>query len=255
MIGCSLGRRAGMALCGAMLLTLAGCAGGRNIVPRSEFIPFTAEQRASLEADTSLQYRIQEGDLLKIRFSYERSLDQDDIIVLSDGSVNLIGVDRLRVAGLTMAEADSALTAAYSREYREPSLSVMVQDTKGRRVYVLGEVRDPGMFTVPLGGSDVVSAIALASGFTDDAAPEGTVIVRVSNGGYQFQEVNLETLGTADFSLVSTVPLRSYDIVYVPRSRIGDFAYFTRSVLTGLANVTRMAYDVYNVTNGIGGRY
>lgn len=239
----------------ALVIGSSGCGGARSFVPRTEFIPFTPEQETALKSESAVHYRIQEGDLLKVRFAYERVLDQDDVIVLSDGSVSLVGVDRVRVAGLTLAEVDSALTAAYSREYREPELSVMIQDTKGRRVYVLGEVRNPGLYAVPLGGSDIISAITMANGFTENAARDGTVVVRVTNAGYQFQEVNLASLGKPEFGLVSTIPLRPYDIVYVPRSRIGNFAYFARSVLSGLGTMTRMAYDIYNIANDFEGRY
>ncbi|MBK7048544.1 MAG: SLBB domain-containing protein [bacterium] len=57
---------------------------------------------------------------------------------------------------------------------------MMIQETQGRRVYVLGEVRTPGFYKLPMGGTDVMSAIALASGFTDDAARDGTIIVRIT---------------------------------------------------------------------------
>lgn len=256
MIGCKTSLKLPMLLAGVVIaLGLSGCGGTRSYAPRTEFIPFTSEQETALRSESAVQYRIQEGDLLKVRFAYERALDQDGVIVLSDGSVSLVGIDRVRVAGLTLAEVDSALTVAYSREYREPELSVMIQDTKGRRVYVLGEVKNPGLYAVPLGGSDVISAITMANGFTENAALDGTVVVRVTKAGYQFQELNLASLGKPEFGLVATVPLRPYDIIYVPRSRIGNFAYFARSVLVGLGTMTRMAYDIYNIANDIEGRY
>ncbi len=255
MIGCRWSQKIAMLAGIVLAIGSSGCGGTRSFVPRTEVIPFSPEQEAALRSESAVQYRIQEGDLLKVRFAYERALDQDGVIVLSDGSVSLVGVDHVKVAGLTLAEVDSALTAAYSREYREPELSVMIQDTKGRRVYVLGEVRNPGLYAVPLGGSDLISAITMANGFTENAALDGTVVVRVTKAGYQFQEVNLASLGKPEFGLASTIPLRPYDIVYVPRSRIGNFAYFARSVLSGLGTMTRMAYDLYNIANDVEGRY
>lgn len=262
MTGCSLHRavrpwrRAAAAPFAALLLVgLAGCGGTQAYTPRSEFIPFTPEQRTVLEAHTGRAYRIQEGDILKVYFSYERSLNQDGVVVLSDGSVSLIGVDQVRIAGLTMAEADSLLTMAYAKEWREPALSVMIQETEGRKVYVLGEVRNPGFYKVPLGGIDIVNAITVAGGFVDTAAQDGTLIVRVNGDGYQFQEVNLKAFGTNGFAPFAATPLQPYDIVYVPRSRSGDFATFTKNVLGGLATITRMAYDLYNITRDLPGRY
>ncbi len=241
--------------CVLLLAALAGCGGAHPYVPRNEMVAFGPEQKADIEAQATHSYRIQEGDILKINFAYERDLNQENVLVLSDGTASLVGIDQIRLAGLTLSEADSALTAAYSREYREPALSVKIEKTLGRRVYVLGEVRDPGTYAIPLGGIDIMSAISLASGFTEDAAREGTLIVRVTGEGYQFQEVNLKTFGSAQFVRLATIPLESFDIVYVPRSRVADFAYFAKSVLSGIGTFTRIVYDSYNISKGLPGRY
>jgi polysaccharide export outer membrane protein len=263
MTGCRL-RKAGRGrgrdvaiVAGAMLglLALVGCGGTGAYAPRSEFIVFSPEQKTEIATQAANEYRIQEGDVLKVYFAYERNLNQDFVHVLSDGSVNLVGVDRIELAGLTMAQADSVLTFAYSREYREPALSVMIQETRGRRVYVLGEVSDPGSYVVPTEGMDVMSAIAMASGFTENAARDGTLIVRVTKEGYEFREINLKEFGTAQFAASAVVQLQSLDIVYVPRSRVGDFGYFAKTVLAGISYVTRVAYDVFNIANGTTGRY
>ncbi|MHB8078590.1 MAG: polysaccharide biosynthesis/export family protein [Candidatus Krumholzibacteriia bacterium] len=245
-----------MAWAGILLLAaLAGCGGARPYVARNEMVAFSPEQKADIEANAVRSYRIQEGDILKISFAYERELNQENVLVLGDGLVSLTGIDPIRLAGLTVTEADSALTEAYSHEYREPALSVMIEKTPGRRVFVLGEVRDPGAYAIPQGGIDIMSAISMASGFSEDAARDGTLIVRVTPQGYQIQEVNLKTLGTAQFVSLATLPLLPFDIVYVPRTRVGDFAYFTRAVLAGLGSITRIVYDAYSIAKGLPGRY
>ncbi|MBM3496403.1 MAG: hypothetical protein FJX72_19095, partial [Armatimonadetes bacterium] len=199
--------------------------------------------------------KIQEGDILQLRFAYETQLNQDGIVVLPDGSVNLIGVDRIPLAGLTASEADSLLTLAYSREYREPDLSILFQETAGRRVYVMGEVRTPGMYRLPIGGTDIMSAVALAAGFSDDAARDGTLVMRMTETGYQIHEVNLDHFATPQFGGIAALQLQPYDIVYVPRSRSGDLAYFAKSVLQSIGNVTRIVSDLKYISGGTLGRY
>ena len=49
--------------------------------------------------------------------------------------------------------------------------------------------------------------------------------------------------------------LEPYDVVYVPRSRTGDFAYFSRTILQGLLNITRMAADIKYLSGVTYGRY
>ena len=238
-----------------LLGATTGCGGSNGLMVRSEFVPYAADQKADLESRATHSYRIQERDKLKVYFAYERELNQDGVVVLNDGTVSLIGVGNIKLAGLTLSEADSILTMAYSREYREPALSVMVQETSGRRVYVMGEVKTPGLYTVPMGGIDILGAISVAGGFTDDASRAGTLIIRSDREGYQFQEVNLDRFDDQMFAQVATVPLQAYDIVWVPRSRIGDFGYFAKNVLAGMAYITRMVYDVNYISSGGFGRY
>ena len=232
---------------------LAGCgSSGPGSEVRSSFVEFTPEQQQQIEHQVRGEYEIEAGDYLKVAFIHQTELNQDSILVLPDGSVNLIGVDRIALAGLTMTEADSTITAAYSREFRDPQLSVILQETHGTRVYVLGEVASPGLMEVPRGGLSVIGAVSLAGGFTDHAAREGSVLVRVAPEGYLVSEMDLSNFQSLEYASLAMVELQSYDIIYVPRSRTGDFHYFSRTVLAGLLNITRMAADIYFITNGTG---
>jgi len=237
-------------LVAGLLLALGGCGGGPDMVVRSSFVEFTPEQRQEIEAQGSREYRIQESDVLLVAFAHQKELNQEGVLVLSDGAVNLIGLDRLELAGRTLAEADSLITAAYSKEYRDPVISISILESKGRRVYVLGEVRSPGMQTLPRGGVGVYGAVSLAGGFTPDASPEGAVLVRVSETGYMVKEMDLSGIRELESLSLAMVELMPYDVIYVPRSRIGDFAYFSRSVLSGLVSMTRVATDLKYLSGG-----
>jgi hypothetical protein len=46
------------------------------------------------------------------------------------------------------------------------------------------------------------------------------------------------------------VDVQPYDVIYVPRSRIGDFAYFSKTVLSGLVQITRIASDIKYLSGG-----
>ncbi len=232
------------------LWIIAGC-GGRSSVPvRSNFVEFTPEQRVQIKSDEQRPYRIQTDDVLRVAVSDDKSLDHDGVLVLPDGAVSLVGAGRLRLAGLTIMEADSVITTAYSKEIRDPDVSVIVLETQGKQVYVLGEVRAPGLQKLPLGGLGIIGAITLAGGFTDDAAPEGAVLVRITDNGYLTQEIDLSYFNDVEALSLATVGLQAFDVVYVPRSRMGDFGYFTKTVLSGLMDITRMASDIRYLTGG-----
>ncbi len=240
----------------AVLVPVSGCGGSRPFVTRTSYVEFTPEQKLTIANTRSDEYRIQEGDILKIAFAYEKSLNQDGIVVLTDGSVNLVGVDRIKVAGLTMTQADSLITTAYAKDYRDPELSVMIQETQGLKVYVLGEVRTPGIHNIPRGGLTVLGAIAKAGGFSEDAAKDGVVLIHVTPDGYSLQEINLDDLSLESGGALAMVELQPLDVLYVPSSRIGDFHYFSRAVLSGLVSITRIASDLKYISGGsIGGRF
>ncbi|MFT7549479.1 MAG: protein involved in polysaccharide export with SLBB domain [Candidatus Azotimanducaceae bacterium] len=235
---------------------LSGCGGSSSgEMIRSNYVEFTPDQKQSIQDRAGREYRIQEGDILKVAFMYLKDLNQEGVVVLGDGAVNLLGVDRIKVAGFTMSEADSMLTQAYSREYRDPNLSVLMQESRGRRVYVMGEVRNPGMHHVPTGGVGMLGAISVAGGFSDDAAAEGSMLVRISGEGYLVQEVDLSEFGQMENAALALVDIQAYDVIYVPRSRIGDFGYFARNVLSGLVQITRIATDLTYVSGGNIGRF
>lgn len=244
-----------VSLGGLFSLTLVGCGSSRGGPVRSSFVEFTPEQQVDIKSKATRPYQLQAGDYLRVAFIHQKELTQDAVLVLPDGSVNLIGVDRVDLAGLTPTEADSVITLAYSKEYRDPQLSVIVLESRGRMVYVLGEVRSPGLFTLPRGGLGPVGAVALAGGFSEDAAKEGTVLVRVTPSGYLVQELDLANLHDPGNFPLAMVELLPFDVIYVPRSRIGDFAYFSASFLQGILSITRIASDITYMTQEGVGRY
>ena len=249
------GMRAALLAVIALSLLLAGCGGGNRPPVRTSFVEFTPEQLMKIEVDSVQQYRIQSADVLRIVFANEPNLNRDPVLVLPDGSVTLVGIDPLRVSGMTVAEADSAITNRYSQEYRDPQISVLVLESKGRLVYVMGQVRQPGLVHLPHGGLDVLGAVAKAGGFTGDASKENSVLVRVTDTGYMVRELDLSRFHEAAAGELATVELLPYDVIYVPRSRIGDFSYFAQSVLSGLVNITRIASDIRYLSDDGAGRY
>jgi polysaccharide export outer membrane protein len=84
----------------------------------------------------------------------------------------------LNVAGLGTQQIRERLTSALSRYFVNPQVTVRMASYRSRQVYVDGEVRSPGAFSltdVPLNFYD---AIAHAGGFSDSADQSDVVLVR-----------------------------------------------------------------------------
>lgn len=232
------------------MIGMTGCASAPVAELRTHFVEFDAKQKGEYLAALPGEYRIQEGDRLAVVFSYLEEQNRGSIIVLPDGSVTLPGIDRVVLAGHTISEADDIITSEYGKTFRNPDLSVIIENTVGRQVYVVGEVVRPGLYPVPHGGIGILSAIGAAGGFTDDAKRSNTVLVRMTPEGYYCQEIDLSRFYTVEGVSYTGVGLESYDVIYVPRSRTGDFAYFSTKLLGSIGSITRIISDVRYIESG-----
>lgn len=231
------------------LCVLAGCAGNGPRAVRTETHPFSPEERARIEASRDAEYRLRAGDRVSVVFDYLEGMDQQELVVLPDGRVTLGIVGSAPAAGLTVSEFDSLLTGSFARIYRDPSLSVVVRSIAERQVYVLGEVGRPGLVTLPNHGAGILQAVAAAGGFNDQASPSETVLIRLTGEGYAYTHCDLSHLEKSGLGLAGAMPLQPFDVIYVPRSAIGDIASFSRNVLGPILNVTDLYWDIYAMSN------
>ncbi|HPF34739.1 MAG TPA: polysaccharide biosynthesis/export family protein [Candidatus Krumholzibacteria bacterium] len=245
--------RVGWFAAGAALLLLgaiAGCGSGGFVEPgETVIIPYTeAEQQMRQEAQNA-SYRLKPGDQFGVVFAYEPDLNQRGIFVMPDGRISAVGVENVMAAGLTVVDLDALLTEEFGRVYEHPDLSIVVETLGTAQVYVLGEVRIPGEVDLKPGGMGVLQAITQGGGFTDDAAKSETVVIRATDQGYQYRRLDLSKIDKGGLAGVANMDLQPYDIIYVPRSAIGDFDYFNKTVLAGVLNFSRLFWDIYAIVN------
>lgn len=230
------------------LLILGGCASGPQ-APRTRIVPYTGEQLVARDEAQAARYRIRTGDELKLSFKYEKDLNVDRILVLPDGYINLPGLGSVRAAGATIPELDAKLKEMYGREYRNPDLSLLVLEIGQPEIYVLGSVNKPGLYQMPARGLGVLQAVATAGGFLDEAQKSQTVILRAGPEGFivrSYDLAHIEEDGIADLSYFDLQP---FDIVYVPRSKLGDIEYVTGAVFGSFLDVSNFFWDIYAVAN------
>ena len=232
-----------------LLLTLvAGCGGSSSYQPVTTLQPFTAEERALFAAAEDAEYRLRVGDTFRVAFKYEQQLDQNNIRILPDGRFTMAGMEGLYATGMSISQLDSAITAHFGRDYRNPELSVIMQELGSAQVYVFGNVTRPGLVDLPLHGGSVLQAIAMAGGFAKGAQREETVLIRVTPEGYLYRKFSLAHIEKQPMHY-AIWDLQPYDIIYVPQSAIGDFGYFGDMVLRNLWYISRIFWDVYAISN------
>jgi polysaccharide export outer membrane protein len=158
--------------------------------------------------------------------------DQADLTgkfnVEADGTFSFPLIGRVKGGGLTLRDLESELKKRLADGYfKNPQLSVAVEQYRSQRIFIVGEVRQPG--TYPLTGDmTLIEAFARAGSSTPDAAGNA-VIVRASAGRSQptlpdqqdaseIIHVSLRELETG--SLSNNVSLRDGDTIFVPRAEI-----------------------------------
>lgn len=114
-------------------------------------------------------YRLGAGDVIRVTV-YEHPDLGALARIAADGGITFPLIGEVRVAGLTVREAELRLAQALEREglVQQPQVSLMVESFESQRVSVLGQVKSPGVYPV-VPGSTVVDMIAQAGGLAENA--------------------------------------------------------------------------------------
>lgn len=245
-------RGVGLVFFGAILASACGLFSGcsSNRAPmKTEIVPYTDEQLLARDMAKEARYRLRTGDRFKLTFKYEKELNQENLVVLPDGYISISGHGNVKAAGLTLDELNATLTEQYAVDFRNPYLTVVLQEISDPEVYVLGEVEKPGLVKMPSGGAGILQAIAMAGGFRKDANRDQAVVLRAAEQGFlvrTFDFGEIQAPGEIDLDIFDVQP---FDIIYVPRSHLGDFAYLSQAVFGSALNVTRFFWDIYAIAN------
>lgn len=126
--------------------------------------------QAAPSTQASLSYIIGPSDVLGIKVFDEASLS-GPYNVDSDGSITFPLVGRVEVMGKTVREVEALLTKLLTGDYfRRPQVSVEIAQYRSRSIFVLGEVRAPGKYSIE-GQVTLLEVIAKAGSLTPTAGP------------------------------------------------------------------------------------
>jgi polysaccharide export outer membrane protein len=157
------------------------------------------------------QTRIHPGDQLSVQVFGDQSLTQN-VMVLSDGTVEYPLIGRVPVGGKTPDQAAAVLAARLRKYVRQPVVSVLIAQLGQPDVLVLGDVKTPGKYQLR-SDAKLTDAIAAAGGLVNvnGAFPDA----RIADSAGNVTTVSLAgLLQRGDTAL--DVPLSEGAVVYVP---------------------------------------
>ena len=175
-------------------------------------------------AQSAGDYVIGPQDVLTITVFDQADLGGKYAVEL-DGSFTFPLVGRVKAGGMTIRDFEADLKARLADGFfRNPQVTVAMEQYRSQRVFVTGEVRNPGSYALT-GEMTLIEALARAGSTTQQASDEVTVVrggkPQEGSGaeGRETLRINLQHLQSgADLS--QNVPLRDGDTIYVSRAEL-----------------------------------
>lgn len=196
---------------------------------------FALSSTRAAQLPSTADYVIGAEDVLTITVFDQKDLSGNYPVEL-DGTFTFPLIGRIQAAGLTLRKFEQSLKSALSDGYfRDPQVTVSVQEYRSQQIFVVGEVRQPGAVSLT-GGMTLIEVLAHA-GSTLPSASGDVVVVRSkdprnrrlqaptlppSDGaaaeGFETFKVDIRELQTG--STTQNIALRDGDTIYVPRAEL-----------------------------------
>lgn len=165
---------------------------------------------------------IETGDTLEVVIRRGAGEEKVSSIVRENGKIS-VGFMEVDVGGVTAAVAEARVQEAAAPYMRQPRVQVLLKKKvlKVKRVFVLGDVKKPGMVPMPR-HMTVLQAIAAADMYQETALMEEVLVIR--GGNLAKPHILLADLARAFTygDMTRNVALEENDIVFVPREHLGD---------------------------------
>lgn len=174
---------------------------------------------ATLKGDRLLEtYRLTKYDVIDIQLiGFSEGSGMSDIMVGPDGYVQLPYAGSVKLAGLTLDEAKTVLSERIGQYLRFPDMSLVMKSYGVRKIYVMGEVKTPGIHELGADNLNAYAAISSAGGVTRRGRSTQVQVLRVVGDTMYYKQLNIKNY-IKKHDLTQNVVLQDGDIVYVPRS-------------------------------------
>jgi polysaccharide export outer membrane protein len=149
-------------------------------------------------------------------------------LVNADGNIEFPVIGEVKLAGLTRTQAIDLLKEKLSSYIVNPTISLRILNF---RITVLGDVRNPGTFTIPNERVTILEALGIAGDLLITAERQNIMVIREENG--KRREYRIDLTQESLFSSPAFF-LEQNDVVYVEPNRAKRSASLLNASNTGI---------------------
>lgn len=205
----------------------------RVMLPDTETIEAGQQALDQLALVPPPQERVRVGDTLRIvrdagemptlsAFNVSTIYELTLFTVLNDGSIYYPFIGNVQAARRTPGEIAESLTERLKEVYRQPKVTVNINNAPGNTVFVGGAVRNPSAVPIPA-ANNIQQAIIGAGGVLSTADSSKVALLREdAEGAYHAYFLDYSQLLVTGEHGRKTVGLQRGDIVFVPKSAVGE---------------------------------
>jgi polysaccharide export outer membrane protein len=189
--------------------------------------PPPAPDPAAPKRQAAADYVIGPKDLVGVAVWNQPSLS-GKFTVDADGTLAVPLVGRVPAAGLSVRALETALVKRLADGFlTNPEVSITIDEYRSQRVFVVGEVRQPGPIQL-MGRTTLIEILAMARSTTAEAAKEA-VIVRAAAGSSPTgailpgqpeanEVIHVDLVALETGAVANNIVLRDGDTIFIPRA-------------------------------------
>src|SRR5271156_680105 len=170
-------------------------------------------------------------DLITVRVFAADDIPDKPAQIDNNGSVTLPMIGLVHAAGLTVEQFQATLVTAYKKYFKDPQVTVQVNEFHSQPVSVAGNVNSPGVVQLR-GNRNLMEVISQAGGLRADAGDtvlitrnlsEGPIPVAGAftdpTGKYSVAHINIRSVMSGK-NPGANIQIKPHDVITVPRARL-----------------------------------
>jgi len=210
-------------------------ADGRVGVPMNAPIPSTAAGAAATAPSPApanvTSYVLGPEDRITVRVFAANDIPNKPVQIDNDGTVTLPMIGQVHAAGLTVKQLQDHLVTAYKKYFKDPQVTVQVNDFRSQPVSVAGNVTTPGVVQLR-GNRNLMEVIGQAGGLRADAGDSVLITRNLSEGPipvsgaftdptrkYSVAHINIRSIMSGK-NPEANIQIKPHDVITVPRARL-----------------------------------